>query len=213
MSSHSVEYLEYIASPRWKRRKLLYYAKYEKVCGACKSVQNIHLHHHTYARLGYEHDEDLVPLCELCHDEVHRLHKLSGRSKSLTAMTEAFILDLGGSFHPLRRRQKPERKKYRDRSKKKKTTSKKKKTTTPMIFSVGTRVRAVPAEAALKRGSVRSGILVEKVNASTWRMEMDDLPGSRVMVTTTRMVPWPLPTSEREGGGEREGTHQEKKIF
>lgn len=187
--THSPEYSEYISSSRWTKRKLLYYSTHEKACRACRSVHNIHLHHHTYNRLGHEHDDDLVPLCESCHDEVHRLHKLPGHSKSLTTVTKSFIEAAGGTFHVKRRRKTVAQKKN---AKKKKPTRRPKSSappkSPPVAFAVGVRVRAVPTGAALKGISVRTGTLVEKVTESIWRMELDGLPGSRLAVTTSRMV-------------------------
>lgn len=98
----------YINSSRWERRKGQYYARYPKVCRACGSKENIHLHHHTYVRLGQEHDDDLVPLCEPCHVVVHQLHRAT-RELSLTAATRQVV----GALHPPRKRKKPKVKRPR----------------------------------------------------------------------------------------------------
>lgn len=69
------KYEAYIQSGRWERRKAEYYFLHEKVCWRCGVTSNIHLHHHTYVRLGNELNEDLVPLCQDCHRRVHDLHR------------------------------------------------------------------------------------------------------------------------------------------
>lgn len=103
---HTVEYTDYLKSARWERRKVAYYAKHPKVCRACGDTQDIHLHHHTYKRLGHEHDTDLVPLCKSHHESVHRLH----RADRTLSLTEATRLVVGKSLHPPRSRKKPRRK-------------------------------------------------------------------------------------------------------
>jgi len=48
----------------------------EPTCTACEepwTLQNGDLHHRSYDRLGYEHFNDLVPLCRACHERVHRI--------------------------------------------------------------------------------------------------------------------------------------------
>jgi hypothetical protein len=101
--SYRERYDTYITSKKWERRRVAYYAKYAKVCRACKTKEKIHLHHHTYVRMGNEHDDDLVPLCEQCHDLVHQLHR-SASGVSLTAATRKLIVDSGGIFRPRRKR-------------------------------------------------------------------------------------------------------------
>lgn len=86
---HTAKYQKYINSTKWERRKVSYYAHHPKVCRACAATELIHLHHHTYDRLGKEADDDMVPLCESCHELVHNLHRLRGGS--LTKVTMEFI--------------------------------------------------------------------------------------------------------------------------
>lgn len=62
---------EYINSIYWARRKDEWYSKNLKICYACSSEDNIHLHHMYYGRLGFERDEDLVSLCGKCHQSLH----------------------------------------------------------------------------------------------------------------------------------------------
>lgn len=82
-------YHHYINSEDWAERKNRYYSKYKKECACCKSVENVHLHHRTYKRLGNEFDMDLVPLCEEHHKGVHDLCK--SMKKDLWQGTKKYI--------------------------------------------------------------------------------------------------------------------------
>lgn len=78
------EYDVYITSPTWSRRKSAFFSKHPKVCSACGSKEQIHLHHHTYDRVGgQELDDDLVPLCQSCHNLVHRYYSIGGKTLSV----------------------------------------------------------------------------------------------------------------------------------
>lgn len=87
--SHPVGYREYMASPQWRARKTLYFATRERRCLGCEATEDIHLHHHTYVRLGAERDADLVPVCGACHRLIHRHHAASGLD--LTTATFAVL--------------------------------------------------------------------------------------------------------------------------
>lgn len=89
-SSQHLKYEAYIQSKRWEQRKTAYYRLHAKECWRCGVTVKIHLHHHTYIRLGQEWDDDLVPLCESCHDRVHAIHKTERR----LSLTEATIAAL-----------------------------------------------------------------------------------------------------------------------
>lgn len=97
-------YDEYMRSARWERRKVAYFTKHPKVCRACGGTEDIHLHHHTYKRMGHEHDDDLIPLCRPHHTVVHQLHRSAAGKMTLTAATREVV---GGPLHPPRRRKKP----------------------------------------------------------------------------------------------------------
>jgi hypothetical protein len=75
---------EYLVSDHWWDLKERYRATvhltgqdagYRKrglpqTCVVCRD-KNVDLHHRTYARLGEEHLDDLVPLCRTHHDQLH----------------------------------------------------------------------------------------------------------------------------------------------
>lgn len=72
------EYATYIKSPEWRAQRARYWASsLAKCCYACGLPwlifnQGMHLHHRAYHNLGNERLEDLLPLCESCHFEVHQ---------------------------------------------------------------------------------------------------------------------------------------------
>lgn len=72
-------YEEYLASQAWREKRRRYFAakRLPKTCLACGSEQ-VQLHHRTYRRLGREHLQDLVPLCQPCHSAGHDLIRRGG---------------------------------------------------------------------------------------------------------------------------------------
>jgi hypothetical protein len=76
-------------SPKWRRRREQYFALHDKICAACKSEENIHLHHLNYDNFGAEEDIDLLPLCQKCHNGVHRLQ--ARERISIASATKVYI--------------------------------------------------------------------------------------------------------------------------
>ena len=66
-------YLAYLNSPEWrtKRRDALRRAEYRCQAEGCTSKRGLQVHHLTYERLGAELDDDLVVVCEDCHESHH----------------------------------------------------------------------------------------------------------------------------------------------
>lgn len=68
-------YMAYLDSNAWKHkreeRKLL--DNYR--CNQCPRVNNLTVHHLSYARLGDELMEDLITLCDHCHHTHHGLER------------------------------------------------------------------------------------------------------------------------------------------
>jgi hypothetical protein len=232
ISKYRQAYDDYMASPRWRRRREAYYARYPRVCRACETNKNIHLHHHTYARMGHEHDDDLIPLCETCHMQVHEFHRRTDHS--LTTATRIFITKAGGEFAPPRRRAtkkqktattgprpgfvdvaavaavlqipvsevpRPRQKKKRDKGYYRKGVAeqwlknpprwlvevREKLTPPPTALTVGARVQVVTDAPSLSLFAGATGVIVEQIYATSWKVELDGKPGSRLSVTT-RMV-------------------------
>jgi hypothetical protein len=68
------EYLKYIKSDQWKafRRQVLESTGYVCQITDCGIGHGLHVHHVTYIRLGREHRDDVLVLCELHHELEHR---------------------------------------------------------------------------------------------------------------------------------------------
>jgi 5-methylcytosine-specific restriction endonuclease McrA len=73
-------YTAYLASDAWIERRTQWLAfacattgpVRCPACGRVLSDADADLHHRTYERLGQEQHEDLVALCRVCHDLLHR---------------------------------------------------------------------------------------------------------------------------------------------
>jgi 5-methylcytosine-specific restriction endonuclease McrA len=77
VSQRSSEYQTYIRSAAWRRVRQRYInSRLSMTCAGCGKPwgKGDHLHHRTYKNFGNENLRDLVPLCEPCHVEVHRLY-------------------------------------------------------------------------------------------------------------------------------------------
>jgi len=78
------EYAKVIASERWQtivRPKMLEWAKNK--CERCGAGENLQVHHLTYRRLGSEKPDDLLVLCERCHEIAERYRELLSFEKFL----------------------------------------------------------------------------------------------------------------------------------
>jgi 5-methylcytosine-specific restriction endonuclease McrA len=67
----SSEYLAYMGSNAWACRRRTVVANSGGICADCGSQVRLDVHHLTYARLGREHDSDLVAVCRRCHNARH----------------------------------------------------------------------------------------------------------------------------------------------
>lgn len=65
-------YRRYLKSEWWKERKAKYWSKHTRKCYCCGQYATS-LHHNNYSRLNEEKDKDLVPVCDNCHKEIHKL--------------------------------------------------------------------------------------------------------------------------------------------
>lgn len=160
----------YMHSTKWERRRHAYYANHKKQCRACASTTNIHLHHHTYKRFMAELDTDLVPLCQGCHDLVHKLHK-ENPGMSLTRATRKFLqlygADLDSVPGKVRAKSKPRVRRPRRLREPKAPVS---------PFKVGDRVRfiSVPQAKAFQYVLGCTGTVIEHPYSRVWRVQLDD---------------------------------------
>jgi hypothetical protein len=91
-------YTAYIKSAAWEAKKQEYWAsgRHPRRCYVCgKDDGPLDMHHRTYARLGYESLDDLVPVCpKPCHARITREYKAERKKprkdrRSLWEITEA----------------------------------------------------------------------------------------------------------------------------
>lgn len=82
----SAAYRSYIKSDAWRDKREWVFNRKGRKCKVCKSTENLHIHHCTYEMLGKERLRDLVPLCQSCHDLVH---KMGGGYAGLRKLTNA----------------------------------------------------------------------------------------------------------------------------
>lgn len=89
-----VDYETYIRSPAWHkiREEFLSCILFEGFCAACGGVPSVYqIHHMTYTRLGQENLEDLVALCDRCHNLLHEYHKSHPKKLNLWRASQQFI--------------------------------------------------------------------------------------------------------------------------
>ena len=93
-SPRLVDYKEYLTSPRWYalRDAICRQAKY--ICVACGSNNQLDVHHMSYANLGNERFYELVCLCHVCHNALHKCHKAD---EDLFIHSIYFIRKMAGS--------------------------------------------------------------------------------------------------------------------
>lgn len=88
-----VVYEEYIHSPGWRRKRADYFSSGRpRHCQGCmdRDIKSVHLHHKTYERLGHEDLDDLVAVCQNCHQMIHDRYDL-GDGISLWDATELVL--------------------------------------------------------------------------------------------------------------------------
>ena len=74
----SMPYPEYLETWEWKAKVKLVRLRDSDQCTMCQrsvEVAELHVHHKTYKRRGFERLSDLTTLCSSCHHSVHR-HEL-----------------------------------------------------------------------------------------------------------------------------------------
>ncbi len=67
MKVFSPQYLQYLASEDWQRKRKAVLRRAGYRCERCRKAKPLDIHHLTYARFGNEDLEDLRALCRDCH--------------------------------------------------------------------------------------------------------------------------------------------------
>lgn len=65
-------YRDYLRTNHWHRVRALALERARDRCALCPATRRLQVHHRSYARKGFEQPEDLIVLCERCHDRHHR---------------------------------------------------------------------------------------------------------------------------------------------
>jgi hypothetical protein len=74
-------YEEYLRTPEWRARASAARERFGLRCSFCSSDDRLEVHHRTYARRGWEREEDLLPLCRDCHAVFHEHRLLAARPR------------------------------------------------------------------------------------------------------------------------------------
>jgi 5-methylcytosine-specific restriction endonuclease McrA len=64
-------YKEYLTSDAWKAKRKAVLIRDGLRCQLCGHDKNLHVHHITYERIYVEDLEDLITVCQRCHENVH----------------------------------------------------------------------------------------------------------------------------------------------
>lgn len=80
-SDGTIHYRDYISSQEWRRFREGYFKRHPHArCSQCGRGNTehrntfgtrLHLHHLNYRNLGCEQDDDIEPICKVCHDAEH----------------------------------------------------------------------------------------------------------------------------------------------
>lgn len=73
MNRQTIEYLERVTSPEWRRLKARLVRERGRRCEHCGATdKRLDMHHRHYDRLGHEEPHDLQLLCRECHQLADR---------------------------------------------------------------------------------------------------------------------------------------------
>lgn len=79
MKKDRESYVAYIGSSAWAAKRKEYRESGRPTgCAKCGTKKDIHFHHRTYVRFGRERLDDLVPLCQIHHSQLHDLQHREG---------------------------------------------------------------------------------------------------------------------------------------
>ena len=67
------EYPQYLLTPHWQKVRAEAIARAKGRCQLCNIKASLEVHHRTYVRKGKELPEDVVALCDPCHEGFHKM--------------------------------------------------------------------------------------------------------------------------------------------
>lgn len=75
------KYEAHLKSPLWQTQRQGAFSRWGRFCGCCGLNNAVHVHHLNYRNLVDCTDEDLMPLCGVCHDKLHLIPELDRLSR------------------------------------------------------------------------------------------------------------------------------------
>lgn len=79
LSAKGITYQEFLKSPLWQKTKEMVFKKVGKLCFICESTKQLNVHHNNYNHKNLSGStQNLVVLCNDCHNEVHKVAKKMG---------------------------------------------------------------------------------------------------------------------------------------
>lgn len=78
----NAKYTLYLASARWKTLRSKRISESGFRCESCRNTEKLEAHHLTYERIFREKMDDLMTLCEYCHDKAEGFVKSGLLSRS-----------------------------------------------------------------------------------------------------------------------------------
>lgn len=72
----TMPYADYLQTDHWKKMRTGALERSGNRCQICNSPSTLSVHHRTYERRGNENPEDLIVLCQSCHQLFHDNGKL-----------------------------------------------------------------------------------------------------------------------------------------
>lgn len=76
----AMPYDRYLLTGHWRRARAHAIKLSDGRCTICQNDRNLHVHHLDYRSLWNERYNDVVVLCEVCHDNLHMAQKRSAPS-------------------------------------------------------------------------------------------------------------------------------------
>lgn len=77
LQKRGITYADYLGTPEWKEKSTRLKKAAGGRCQVCNGMGVLNTHHRTYERVGEERDEDLIVLCQPCHELFSKNGKLS----------------------------------------------------------------------------------------------------------------------------------------
>ena len=71
-SRHRILYSEYLKTDHWLGIRSLALRRASYKCQLCSSREFLQVHHNNYSRLWCEWPEDVIVLCDSCHEKHHK---------------------------------------------------------------------------------------------------------------------------------------------